>query len=148
MNLQFYDNFKKWGCQVILTWQTSAAQQENQFQSSVQISRLTAHPCCSVIKVRDVIVGVTAVTLGGVIGDAQVVKPRKKDQDSNNQDWDGAITVLWVTERRVKCVHRSLITLKNMTFLRTSKSVIHDQSIGNFVISLSVWIHFFFSSDL
>lgn len=59
-----------------------------------QISRLTARPCRSVIKVRDVIVGVTAITLGGVIGDAQVVKPRKKDQDSNNQHWDGAIVVL------------------------------------------------------
>ncbi len=70
--------------------------QRRQVQSSVR----SAGPCRSVVKVRDVIVGVTAVTLGGVIGDAQVVKPRKKDQDSNNQDWDGAIAVLRGTERQ------------------------------------------------
>lgn len=79
-------------CQVIVTWQTSATGKRG--SDLCHISRLTIRPRRSVIKVRDVIVGITAVTLGGVIGDAQVVKPRKKDQDSNNQDRDGAITVL------------------------------------------------------
>lgn len=88
-----------------MTWQTSAAVQfclaaGKPGTKLCQISRLTARPCRSVIKVRDVIVGITAVTLGGVIGDAQVVKARKKDQDSYNQDWEGAIAVLRVTERQ------------------------------------------------
>lgn len=83
---------KKRVCQVIVTWQTSAAGKRG--SDLCHISRLTVRPRRSVIKVRDVIVGITAVTLGGVIGDAQVVKTRKKDQDSNNQDRDGAITVL------------------------------------------------------
>lgn len=48
----------------------------------------------SVAKVRDVIVGVTAVTLGGVVGDPEVVKAGQEDQEAYDDDRDGAVGIL------------------------------------------------------
>lgn len=56
-------------------------------------------PLSSVIKVWDVIVGVTAVTFGSIVGDAQVVKSREENKDSDDQNGDGAIAVLGVIRK-------------------------------------------------
>lgn len=50
----------------------------------VNEAQFLGRPLSSVIKVWDVIVRVTAVTLVGVVGDAQVVKSREEDKDSDN----------------------------------------------------------------
>lgn len=48
----------------------------------------------SVAKVRDVIVGVASITLGGVVGDPQVVKAREEDQQADDDDGNGAVGML------------------------------------------------------
>lgn len=48
----------------------------------------------SVTKIWDVIIGVTSVSLGGIVGDSQVVKSRKENKKANDDDGDGAIWVL------------------------------------------------------
>lgn len=48
----------------------------------------------SVIEVRDVIVGVAPVALGGVVGDAQVVKARQEHKDADDQHGDGPVGLL------------------------------------------------------
>lgn len=48
----------------------------------------------SVIEVRDVVVGVAPVALGGVVGDAQVVKARQEHEDADDQHGDGPVGLL------------------------------------------------------
>lgn len=48
----------------------------------------------SVTKIWDVIIGVTPVTFGGVVGDSQMVKPRKENKEANDDDRNGAIWML------------------------------------------------------
>lgn len=45
----------------------------------------------SVVEVGDVVVGVAPVALGGVVGDAQVVKARQEHQDADDQHGDGPV---------------------------------------------------------
>lgn len=48
----------------------------------------------SVVEVGDVVVGVAPVALGGVVGDAQVVKARQEHQDADDQHGDGPVGLL------------------------------------------------------
>lgn len=48
----------------------------------------------SVIEVGDVVVGVAPVALGGVVGDAQVVKARQEHEDADDQHGDGPVGLL------------------------------------------------------
>lgn len=48
----------------------------------------------SVAKVWDVIIGVTAVTLRSIVGDSQMVKSRKKNKYSDDDDGNGAVGML------------------------------------------------------
>lgn len=54
----------------------------------------------SVAEVRDVIVGVTAVTLGGVVGDPEVVKAGQEDQEAYDDDRDGAVGILGAKQNK------------------------------------------------
>ena len=54
----------------------------------------------SVVKIRDVIIGVTSVTLGGVVRDSQVIEPRQEDENSDYQNRDRAVRVLEVEEEK------------------------------------------------
>lgn len=51
----------------------------------------------SVPKVWDVIVRVTPVTLGGVVGDSQMVEPGQEHQEPYDDDGNGAVRVLRTT---------------------------------------------------
>lgn len=66
------------------------------FFSDLSETSVSCHnvPRNSVIKVWDVVVGVSTVTLRGVVGNAQVVESWEEDQDSYDEDRDGAVTVL------------------------------------------------------
>jgi len=55
--------------------------------------RLSTDPC-SVAEVGDVVVGVSAVALRGVVGDSQMVKPGKEDEQPDDDDGDGTVRVL------------------------------------------------------
>lgn len=53
----------------------------------------------SVIKVGNIVIGVSGVTLGCIVSDAQVVKARQEDQDPNDEDRHGSIRVLKKTKQ-------------------------------------------------
>lgn len=55
----------------------------------------------SVIKVGNVVIGVSGMALGCIVGDAQVVKARQEDQDPDDEDGHGSIRVLEKTKRHV-----------------------------------------------
>lgn len=48
----------------------------------------------SVIKVWDVIVRITTVTLGSIISNPQMIESGKEDQDADDENWNRAIWVL------------------------------------------------------
>lgn len=48
----------------------------------------------SVTKIWDVVIGVTSVTPGGVVGDSQMVEPGKENQHPYYDDGNGAVRVL------------------------------------------------------
>lgn len=48
----------------------------------------------SVIKVGDVVVGVAPVALGGVVGDAEVVKAGQEHEDADDEHGDGPVRLL------------------------------------------------------
>lgn len=58
----------------------------------------------SVSKVWDVVVGVSSATLRGVAGDPQMVKPRKKDENANDDEGNGTVGML-------RTQHRSTVFL-------------------------------------
>lgn len=51
-------------------------------------------PCYSIIKVWDVIVGVSSVALRGIVGNAQMVESREEDKDPNDEDRYSSVTVV------------------------------------------------------
>lgn len=53
----------------------------------------------SVTEIGDVVVGVTPVALGGVVGDSQMVEAGQEDEQADNDDGDGAVRVLQTTMR-------------------------------------------------
>lgn len=53
----------------------------------------------SVIKVGNIIIGVSGITLRCIVSDAQVVKARQEDQDPNDEDRHGSIRVLKKTKQ-------------------------------------------------
>lgn len=55
----------------------------------------------SVIKVGNIIVGVSGIALRCIVSDAQVVKARQEDQDPNDEDGHGSIRVLKKTNNTV-----------------------------------------------
>lgn len=50
--------------------------------------------CGSVAKVWDVVIGVTTVALGGIVGDSQMVKSRKENEEPYDDDRNGAVWML------------------------------------------------------
>ena len=57
-------------------------------------------PFGSVPEIRDVVVGVTAVTFGGVVGDSQMVKSREEDEQPDDDDRNGAVRMLKTKRKR------------------------------------------------
>lgn len=51
-------------------------------------------PTASVTKIWDVVIGVTPVTLGGVVGDSQVVESGQEHQQPYYDDGNGTVRVL------------------------------------------------------
>lgn len=56
----------------------------------------------SVAKIWDVVVGVTPVTLGGIVGDSQMVKSRKENEQPNDDDRNGAVWMLKTKKGRAE----------------------------------------------
>lgn len=53
----------------------------------------------SVAKIWDVVIGVTPVTLGGIVGDSQMVKSRQENEQPYDDDRNGAVWMLQTTMR-------------------------------------------------
>lgn len=61
----------------------------------------------SVIKIWNIVVGITAVTLGGIVGDPQVIKAREKNEHADDEHRDCPVWILW-EEKHLK-VHLYLV---------------------------------------
>lgn len=55
----------------------------------------------SVAKIWDVVIRVTPVTLGGIVGDSQMIKSRKENKYPYDDDRNGAVWML-----KIKCIRR------------------------------------------
>lgn len=63
-------------------------------EHSVSQNTRNSSPTASVTKVWDVVIGVTPVSLGGVVSDSQMVKSRQENQQPYYDDGNGAVRVL------------------------------------------------------
>lgn len=73
-----------------------------------------------VIKVWDVIVRITTVTLGSIISNPQMIESRKKDQYADDENWNRAI---WVLQQNHTLLSNILTDIYNPEVLFTHRNI-------------------------
>ena len=77
--------------------ETQSKQQGNSLRTHIVTNRQQSFGL--VAKIWDVVVGVTPVTLGGVVRNSQMVKSRKENEEPYDDDGNGAVRMLKATNR-------------------------------------------------